>query len=100
MARPDQFAMIDTPSERSVSFARPDQTAADHHSANAEPYPSRAVGPGRTAIAAPALVGGASRDGVSGYPIQLGKVRRPVLHDETLARHRLLDWLDARSTAG
>ncbi len=96
MARPDQFAMIDTPSERSVSFARPDQTAADHHSANAEPYPSRAVGPGRTAIAAPALVGGASRDGVSGYPIQLGKVRRPVLHDETLARHRLLDWLDVK----
>ncbi len=95
MARPDQFAMIDTPSERSVSFAPPDQTAADH-SVNAEPYASRAVGPGRTAIATPALVGGASRDGVSGYPIQLGKVRRPPLHDETLARHRLLDWLDVK----
>ncbi len=95
MARHDQFAMIDTPSERSVSFARPDQTAADH-SVNAEPYASRAVGPGRTAIATPALVGGASRDGVSGYPIQLGKVRRPPLHDETLARHRLLDWLDVK----
>jgi LuxR family maltose regulon positive regulatory protein len=33
---------------------------------------------------------------VSGYPIQLGKVRRPPLHDETLARHRLLDWLDEK----
>jgi ATP/maltotriose-dependent transcriptional regulator MalT/DNA-binding SARP family transcriptional activator len=33
---------------------------------------------------------------VSGYPIQLGKVRRPPLHDETLARHRLLDWLDIK----
>lgn len=96
MARPDQFAIIDTPSERSVSFAPPDQTAADQHSVNAEPYASRAVGPGRTAIATPALVGGALRDGVSGYPIQLGKVRRPALHDETLARHRLLDWLDVK----
>jgi len=96
MARPDQFAMIDTPSERSVSFARPDHTAADHQSVGAEPYAGRAVGPGRTAIATPALVGGASRDGVSGYPIQLGKVRRPPLHDETLARHRLLDWLDVK----
>ena len=37
MARPDQFAMIDTPSERSVSFAPPDQTAADRHSVSAEP---------------------------------------------------------------
>ncbi len=96
MVRPEQFAMIDTPSERSVSFARPDQAAADRHSASPEPYESRAVGPGRTAIATPALVGGATRDGVSGYPIQLGKVRRPTLHDETLARHRLLDWLDAK----
>jgi LuxR family maltose regulon positive regulatory protein len=33
---------------------------------------------------------------VSGYPIQVGKVQRPPLRDETLARHRLLDWLDVK----
>ncbi|HET9522551.1 MAG TPA: hypothetical protein VFO73_15995, partial [Candidatus Limnocylindrales bacterium] len=33
---------------------------------------------------------------MSGYPIQLGKVQRPPLRDETLARHRLLDWLDVK----
>jgi LuxR family maltose regulon positive regulatory protein len=40
--------------------------------------------------------GGAPRDGVNGYPIQLGKVQRPPLRDETLARHRLLDWLEVK----
>jgi len=92
--------MIDTSREGSVSFARPDQSVVDARSVTGEPYAPRPVGPGRTAIAAPALVGGASRDGVSGYPIQLGKVRRPMLHDETLARHRLLDWLDGKIHIG
>ena len=96
MARPDQFAMIDTPREGSVSFAPPEQSVADARTVTGDPYAPRPVGPGRSAIATPALVGGASRDGVSGYPIQLGKVRRPTLHDETLARHRLLDWLDVK----
>jgi len=96
MARPDQFAMIDTSRDGSVSFAPPDQSVADARSVTGDPFAPRPVGPGRSAIATPALVGGASRDGVSGYPIQLGKVRRPTLHDETLARHRLLDWLDVK----
>jgi LuxR family maltose regulon positive regulatory protein len=96
MARPEQFAMIDTSREGSVSFARPDQSVADARSVTGDPYAPRPVGPGRSAIATPGLVGGASRDGVSGYPIQLGKVRRPTLHDETLARHRLLNWLDGK----
>ncbi len=30
------------------------------------------------------------------YPIQLAKVQRPALRDETLARDRLLDWLAAK----
>ena len=47
-------------------------------------------------VSTPALLGGASRDGVSGYPIQIGKVQRPPLREETLARHRLLDWLDVK----
>lgn len=54
------------------------------------------VGPGRAPIAAPAHVGGASRNAVSGYSVQPGKVQPPPLRDETLARHRLLDWLDVK----
>jgi LuxR family maltose regulon positive regulatory protein len=33
---------------------------------------------------------------VSGYTIQPGKVQPPPLREETLARHRLLDWLDVK----
>ena len=54
------------------------------------------VGPGRASIATPALVGGIARDGVSGYIVQPGKVQPPPLREETLARHRLLDWLDVK----
>jgi ATP/maltotriose-dependent transcriptional regulator MalT/DNA-binding SARP family transcriptional activator len=96
MPRPEPFALIDTSSERSVSFAPPDQPVAGVRQVPDGPRAPLAVGTGRTAIPAPAFVGGALRDGVSGYPIQLGKVRRPPLHDETLARHRLLDWLDIK----
>jgi len=46
--------------------------------------------------ATPARVDVDSGDGVSGYPIQPGKVQAPALRDETLARTRLLDWLDVK----
>src|SRR5437879_7025974 len=46
--------------------------------------------------ATPARVRVDSGDGVSGYPIQPGKVQAPALRDETLARTRLLDWLDVK----
>ena len=36
------------------------------------------------------------RDGMNGFPIQPAKVQGPPLRDETLARDRLLDWLDAK----
>ena len=36
-------------------------------------------------------------DKARGYPIQLAKVQRPALRDETLARPRLLDWLRAKT---
>jgi DNA-binding SARP family transcriptional activator len=35
-------------------------------------------------------------DETRGYPIQLAKVQRPALRDETLARPRLLDWLRSK----
>jgi ATP/maltotriose-dependent transcriptional regulator MalT/DNA-binding SARP family transcriptional activator len=33
---------------------------------------------------------------VSGYPVQPSKVQRPGLRDDTLARERLLQWLEAK----
>ena len=54
-----------------------------------------AVGPGRGSDAAP-RGSGPLRDEVNGYPIQLAKVQRPALREETLERPRLLDWLRAK----
>ena len=53
------------------------------------------VGPGRPAASMPSRSAHLS-DKTSGYPIQLAKVQRPELRDETLARPRLLDWLRAK----
>ena len=54
-----------------------------------------AVGPGRAENAAPDRVRAEPGVGVS-YPIQPGKIAAPGLRDETLARTRLLDWLDLK----
>ena len=51
------------------------------------------VGPGR-AVETP--VPGGARDNVIGYPVQPAKVQRPPLREETLARDRLLDWLNVK----
>lgn len=96
MPRPDPFAVIDTLDGRSLSFARPDPAGSGAQAGPPNVRAPIAVGPGRTTIGAPGRVGGASRDGVNGYPVKLGKVQRPSLRDETLARHRLLDWLDIK----
>lgn len=96
MPRPEPYALIDTSSGRSLSFAPPDQPVDGDHPVPAGLRAPHAVDPGRAAIATPTLVGRTVHDGVSGYPIQLGKVRRPPLRDETLARHRLLNWLDIK----
>ena len=90
MALPDP--PVDTRRERSVSFARPETPEPIHRAGDRLPVP---VGPGRPPIAA-AQGSGAHRDDVSGYPIQYAKVQPPPLRAETLARHRLLDWLAAK----
>src|SRR6476619_4569938 len=95
MARPDSLAMIDTVLDGSVSFAPPDPSDVRALETARSDRSSGTVDGGRR-VSTPALLGGASRDGVSGYPIQIGKVQRPPLRDETLARHRLLDWLDVK----
>ncbi len=90
MPRPNPFALIDTQRDRSVSFAPPDPTATASLPGSAGRRGPVAVGPGRAGFGGSEIVGGGARDGVSGYPIQLGKVQRPPLREETLARHRLL----------
>jgi len=101
MPRTDRLALVDTLRDGSVSFAppsphgpldRPIPGAAAPRSVRA----SIAVGPGRAAIEAPALIRGATQGVVSAFPIQPGKIQRPLLREETLARHRLLDWLDVK----
>ena len=95
MARPQPFTLIDTRREGSVSFAPPDPTDPEARGSTAGGHATAPVGTGRL-VGTSGLLGGASRDGVSGYPIQVGKVQRPPLREETLARHRLLDWLDVK----
>jgi LuxR family maltose regulon positive regulatory protein len=96
MTGPKPLAVIDTPQDRSVSFAPPDPDDSGELARSFGVRPPIGVGPGRAALATSARAGGASRDGVNDYPIKLGKVQRPSLRDETLARHRLLDWLDVK----
>lgn len=86
---------VDTVRERSVSFAPPSPGPAAGIRLGVHQLPvSEALG--RPAIVAPTLVRGSERDEVNGYPIQLAKVQRPPLRDETLARERLLDWLGVK----
>src|SRR6187551_1991948 len=94
MSRSEPFALVDTLREGSVSSASPDLQDPEALGAVTGGRPNP-VGAGRL-VSTPALLGGASRDGVSGYPIQVGKVQAPPLREETLARHRLLDWLDVK----
>ena len=79
-------SVVDTPFPASVSFAPADRPAPSDR----DPTPI-AVGPGRPPVlTARSLVLSAEPDG---YDVQLAKVQRPVLRDETLERPRLLDWL-------
>jgi ATP/maltotriose-dependent transcriptional regulator MalT/DNA-binding SARP family transcriptional activator len=60
-----------------------------------------AVGPGHGIVAMNGSIGDGAMDGGPGpdetrFPIQLGKIGRPALRDDTLERARLLDWLHAK----
>ena len=86
--------VVDRPGSASVSFAPPDPVTLGQRGRT----PTRApivVGPERAVIAAPDRVRADPRGGVT-YPIQSGKIQAPALRDETLARTRLLDWLDVK----
>ncbi len=87
---------VGTQSEPPASLAPP---LASQPSPASDEWRSVAVGPGRPG-ARPLLreVRGDTMSGgtMSGYPIQLAKVQRPVLREEILARVRLLDWLHVK----
>ncbi|MFL5680583.1 MAG: BTAD domain-containing putative transcriptional regulator [Chloroflexota bacterium] len=85
---------VDTSAERSVSFAPP--TSGPGEDAGSTAYTSIAVGPGRPAMVPPSLVARDERGELNAYPIQPTKVQRPPLREETLARGRLLDWLQIK----
>ncbi len=90
--RPVPGSYVDTPEEASLSFTRPGPQRAVYHAAQRAPLP---VGPGRPSVAV-SSGSGPLLDQVSVYPIQIAKVQRPALRDETLERPRLLDWLRAK----
>ena len=80
---------VDTPREGSIPFARPG-TILPRRSVTG-PAPT-SVDSGRPALTQPSRSAHLSDEG-GGYPIQIAKVQRPALRDETLERPRLLDWL-------
>jgi hypothetical protein len=92
----DRLRIVDSSRDPSVSFAPPDPLVIGPRGSTRATRAPVAVGPGRAVIATSARVRVDAEDGVSGYPIQPGKVQTPALRDETLARTRLLDWLEVK----
>src|SRR3954447_64967 len=88
---PGPESSVDTALNQSVSFAPPHQMWP---ATRPDRWTPVAVGPGRPA--AGNVSHGVPGNGMTGYPIQPAKVQVPLLRDETLARHRLLDWLAAK----
>src|SRR3954451_19745792 len=88
---PGSESSVDTSLNQSVSFAPPHPAWP---ATRLDRWTPVAVGPGRPA--AGDVSHGVPGNGMTGYPIQPAKVQVPLLRDETLARHRLLDWLAAK----
>src|SRR5215210_1151954 len=84
---------VDISAEPTASFALP--TSAAGEDAGSRRY-AIAVGPGRPAIVPPSKAATGDGADLNGYPVQPTKVQRPQLREETLARGRLLDWLQVK----
>jgi DNA-binding SARP family transcriptional activator/tetratricopeptide (TPR) repeat protein len=80
---------VDASRERSISFAPPNPRPTTPEIVSRPAIP---VGRGNIPGATPSRSAHLSDEG-SRYPIQIAKVQRPALRDETLERPRLLDWL-------
>jgi ATP/maltotriose-dependent transcriptional regulator MalT len=96
VAMPDQrpVRLVDSRRSPFVSFAPPDPGPLGSRGRTPARAPDE-IGPGRATIAEPSRDGADVGAGVT-YPIQAGKIQPPNLRDETLARTRLLDWLDVK----
>src|SRR5258705_2747481 len=90
--RPSAEPRVETGRHRSASFAPPGPHPPGHPVGDRPPVP---VGPGGS-VPAPRPGSRAHPNEVGRYPIELAKVQRPALRDETLERPRLLDWLRAK----
>jgi LuxR family maltose regulon positive regulatory protein len=86
---------VDIARQPSLSFANPDAPQADPTRPVSE-RPPIPVSPGSVPDLVQTLGMGARRHDVDGVRVQATKVQRPPLRDETLARDRLLDWLDVK----
>ena len=95
MPNPRPLRLVDSRRTASVSFAPPDPVTLGPRGRTTPTSAPIAVGPGRADSEAPARTRAERGVGVT-YPIQPGKVQAPALRDETLARARLLDWLEAK----
>ena len=79
----------------SMAFAPPDHSLTSASQPRLTQRPLVAVGPGRPASATP-IHGPVGPIDVTDFPVQQSKVKSPPLRDETLARGRLLEWLEAK----
>src|SRR4029078_10472472 len=95
MPKPRPLRLVDSRGTTSGSVARPDPVTLGPRGRTTPTSAPIAVGPGRADSGEPAR-GRADRGVGVTYPIQPGKVQAPALRDETLARSRLLDWLEAK----
>src|SRR4051794_30548305 len=86
--------LVDTRRPASVSFEPADPVTVGARGRTPTDVPI-AVGSGR-AVPATLDPGRSERGSGVTYPIQPAKVQAPALRDETLARGRLLDWLEAK----
>jgi len=90
---------VDTAIGRSLSFAPPEASIRSTLPNDPDHGPRRvpiAVGPGRPAQVSPALPSGGLLGAMPEFPIQISKVQPPPLREQTLARDRLLEWLNVK----
>lgn len=96
MAMSDPRTSVDTPARGSVSFAPPHPPAPGPMPGYHGERAPVAVRAGRPEGAAPIEIPQSGLDDVKQFPVQIAKVQRPPLRDETLRRDRLLNWLHAK----
>src|SRR6185503_1910065 len=100
--RPDaslSFAPLERPIERDqATGARPTPATQDRSTdaRSGRRRPRIVVEAGRPPTVVPSVVSTGGHLGMAEYPVQISKVQAPPLREETLARDRLLEWLQVK----